>query len=132
MEVGVPVVGPRATVGPAGKLAHIAIVSSGTEGAMGLSVKRGFEALGRRVTYLPYLDWLPTIGGASFRGSGIINRSLASVTRPAIEVRLVSALAKARPDLVLFIKCDDLHATTYTAIRRATGAPLIAYHPDNP
>jgi len=99
---------------------------------MGLSVKRGFEALGRKVTYLPYLDWLPTIGAATFRGSGLINRSLASLTRPAIELRLVAALARIRPDLVLFVKCDDLHATTYTAIRRATSAPLVAFHPDDP
>lgn len=99
---------------------------------MGLSVKRGFEALGRRVTYLPYLDWLPSLGGASFRGAGLLTRGLASVTRPAIEVRLVSALARARPDLIVFVKCDDLHATTYTAIRRATGAPLVAFHPDDP
>jgi hypothetical protein len=132
MEVGVPEVTPRAIAGPAAKLAHIAIVSSGAEGALGLSVKRGFEALGRTVTYLPYLDWLPSIGGAGFRGSGIINRSLASVTRPAVELRLVTALSKARPDLVLFIKCDDLHGTTYGAIRRATRAPLVAYHPDDP
>lgn len=122
----------RASVGPAPRLAHVCIVASGTEGAMGLSVKRGFEACGRRVTYLPYLDWLPTIGGASFRGSGLINRGLATLTRPAIEVRLVAALKAAKPDIVLFIKCDDLHATTYTAIRQATRAPLVAYHPDDP
>jgi spore maturation protein CgeB len=118
--------------GPAPRLAHICIVSSGDEGAMGLSVKRGFEALGRRVTYVPYLDWLPALRGATFRGSGLISRGLAGLTRPAIEVRLVSTLAKLRPDLILFVKCDNLHATAYGAIRRATGAPIIAYHPDDP
>lgn len=132
MEVGHVVPPPRVIEGPAPKLAHICIVSSGAEGAMGLSVKRGFEALGRRVTYLPYLDWLPSLGGATFRGSGLLTRGLTNVTRPAIEVRLVSALARARPDLVLFIKCDDLHAATYLAMRRAMDAPLVAFHPDDP
>jgi len=132
MHVGEPESVPRQEAGPSPRLAHVCIVSSGAEGAIGLSVKRAFEALGRRVSYLPYLDWLPKLGSASFRGSGIINRGIASLTRPAIEVRLVAALKSLRPDLVLFIKCDDLHATTYTAIRRATGAPLVAFHPDDP
>jgi len=132
VEVAIPTTPPRALEGPAAKLAHICIVSSGAEGGMGVSVKRGFEALGRRVSYVPYIDWLPTLGSASFRGSGLINRSMALVTRPAIEVRLVALIGKIRPDLVLFIKCDDLHGTAYTAIRRVTSAPLIAYHPDDP
>ncbi len=33
---------------------------------------------------------------------------------------------------MLFVKCDDLHAATYSAVRHATGAPLVAYHPDDP
>lgn len=123
---------PQAVIGPASKLAHIAIVSSGAVGALGLSVKAGLEQLGRKVTYVPYTDWLPRLSQSTFRGSGLINRGLATVSRPAVEVRLVAALAKAKPDLVLFIKCDDLHGTTYTAIRRAVSAPLIAFHPDDP
>lgn len=122
---------PEAHASPAPRLAHIAIVASAAEGAMGLSVKRGFEALGRRVTYLPYLDWLPSLG-ASFRGAGLITRGLAGLTRPALEVRLVSALARAKPDAILFVKCDDLHATTYAAIRAAHKAPILVYHPDDP
>ena len=113
-------------------LQHICIVSSGAEGALGLSIKRGFESLGRRVTYLPYMDWLPTPKVPIPRASDLIARGIVNLTRPAIEVRLVSALSKAKPDLVLFVKCDDLHATTYTAIRTAMGAPLLAYHPDDP
>lgn len=133
MVVDLPEPRAREPVGPAPRLRHICIVSSGAEGALGLSVQRGFEALGREVTYLPYLDWLPALRGASFRGSGLISRGLRTVARPAVEVRLVSALARVRPDLVLFVKCDDLHGPTYLAIRRAVGgAPLLAYHPDDP
>ncbi len=94
MDAAPSITQPQAVAGPAPKLAHICIVSSGAEGGMGLSIKRGFEALGRRVTYLPYLDWLPTLGQATFRGSGLINRGLAMVTRPAIEVRLIAAMGR--------------------------------------
>lgn len=117
----------------AARLAHVCIISSGAEGAMGLSVQRGFEALGRRVTYIPYVDWLPTLRGLRFRGAGLLGRGLAGLSRPAVELRLVATLARTKPDLVLFVKCDDLHAATYAAIRRALPrVPLLAFHPDDP
>ncbi len=145
----------NATDDMATRLAHICIVSSGAEGALGLSIQRGLEALGRRVTYLPYMDWLPTPKVPVPRVSDLLARGIVNLTRPAIEVRLVSALSKAAPDLVLFVKCDDLHATTYSAVRAATkvrrskaednlapmggvghrstrDVPLLAYHPDDP
>lgn len=99
---------------------------------MGLSARRGFEQLGLEVSYVPYLDWQPHISLGRLRGAGVITRVLGGVVRPALEARLVAELTRARPDLVLFLKCDDLHAATYRLVRAVTRARLVAFHPDDP
>jgi len=112
------------------RVAHVAIVATEAGGALGLSIERAFEALGRQVSFIPYADWLPNID--SLGGANILNRSLAGVGRPVAEMRLVAAIARAKPDLVLLVKCDDLHMAAYAAIRRAVAAPIAAFHPDDP
>jgi len=110
----------------------VTIVSSAEPGAMGLSVLRGLERRGLAVSYVPYVDWLPRWSGPSFRGVGLVETTLGDLARPALEARLLAALARARPDVVLFLKCDDLHAGLYALARRVTGATLVAFHPDDP
>ncbi|MCC6622466.1 MAG: glycosyltransferase [Deltaproteobacteria bacterium] len=112
------------------RVAHVAIVATEAGGALGLSLERAFESLGRQVSFIPYADWLPSIDG--LRGANILNRSLAGVGRPVAEMRLVAAVARAKPDLVLLVKCDDLHMAAYAAIRRAVTCPIAAFHPDDP
>lgn len=111
---------------------RIAIVGSGRPGALAHSVVRGFEALGKEPHLVAYMDWAPRTRTV-FRGAGAINLGLAAATRPALEARLLFELRRLAPDLVLFLKCDDLHAATYGALRRVLPkVPLVAYHPDDP
>lgn len=116
--------------GARSRIAHVAIVATEVAGALGLSIERAFEAHGRQVTFIPYADWLPTQDGSG--GMNLLSRGIAGVGRPVAEMRLVAALGKAKPDLVLLVKCDDLHLAAYTAIRRAVSCPLVAFHPDDP
>jgi len=112
---------------------HIAIVGSARVGSLGRSVERGFASLGKTTTLIPYPDWSPRLGMMTFRGAGLISHTLTKLARPALEARLVIELVRARPDLILLLKADDLHAATYAALRRALpGVPIIAFHPDDP
>lgn len=116
---------------------RVAIVGSGTPGAMANSVCRGFEALGSEARVFPYYEWAPAPsnllrGLEGLRGLGALDAASFAAARPLLELRLVAELARYRPSLVLLLKCDDLHASTYRAIRAATGATLAAFHPDDP
>ena len=98
---------------------------------MAVSVERGFRALGYDVVIVPYLDWLPRLSG--FRGSGALSRVGLLVARPRLEVRLLRELSQARPELILFLKSDDLHRSVYFTIRRLLPkAKLVGFHPDDP
>jgi spore maturation protein CgeB len=98
---------------------------------MALSVERGFRALGCEVKLVPYMDWLPRIAG--FRGAGALSRAGAVFLRPGLELRLLGELLVFRPEMVLFLKSDDLHGALYAALRRAiAGVKLVGYHPDDP
>lgn len=111
---------------------RIAVLGSGRPGALAHSVVRGFEALGKEPHLVPYMDWSPRMKTA-FRGAGALNLGLAAATRPLHEARLLLELRRLDPDLVLFLKCDDLHTATYAALRRVLPkVPLVAYHPDDP
>ena len=111
---------------------RIAVIGSARPGALAHSVVRGFEALELEPHLVPYMDWSPRLK-TTFRGAGAVNLGIAAATRPAFEGRLVLELARLEPDLVLFLKCDDLHRTTYRALRRVLpGVPLVVYHPDDP
>lgn len=112
------------------RVRHVAIIATEMAGAIGLSLERAFESLGRQVTYVPYQDWLPSADALG--GLNILTRGIAGVGRPVAEVRLVSALQRAKPDLALLVKCDDLHLAAYTALRRAMSCPIVAFHPDDP
>jgi len=113
--------------------AHIAVIGSAGPASLERSVERGFLALGKQVTLVPYVDWAPSLPLKLKRGGGLVKLGLSALARPALEARLVFELARARPDLVLILKTDDLHAATYAALRLALpGVPLVAFHPDDP
>lgn len=112
---------------------HVAVVGGGARGGLTASVVRGFEAAGAAAALVPYTDWRLNLHHPSIRGSGIVARPVMAALRPLAEARLVSAVRRAQPDLVLFVKDDDLHAMTYRALRRAAPrATLAAFHPDDP
>lgn len=112
---------------------HIALVGSFRPGSLERSIQRGFESLGHRVSAVPYAEWTPALSVERLRGAGLVNRALATVSRPALELRLVFSLRELAPDLVLILKCDDLHRATYRALRATLPrTPLVAFHPDDP
>lgn len=116
---------------------RVAIVGSGTPGAMAISVCRGFGTLGCEARVFPYYEWAPTPSSLlraleGRRGLGALDAAAFVAARPLVELRLVAELARFSPSLVLLLKCDDLHRATYQAIRKATGAAIAAFHPDDP
>jgi hypothetical protein len=111
---------------------RIAVVGSGRPGSLAHSVVRGFTGLALEPHLIAYMDWAPRLQ-MRFRGAGAVNLGVAAATRPAMEARLLLELKRLEPDLVLLLKCDDLHQATYFAMRRLLpGVPLVAYHPDDP
>jgi hypothetical protein len=111
---------------------HVAIVSTAEPGGLASSVKWGLEQTGRQATLIPYTDWVPNISYPALRGVGALSRAIGAIGRPGAERKLVATVAKLKPDLTLLVKCDDLHQSTYRAIKRAAPAPLVAFHPDDP
>lgn len=114
------------------RIARVAIVSSGDGRGMAASVQRGMQANGVHCDLVPYTSWFPSLPGLTMRGAGTARRLVNAGVRLPLEARLVAALARARPDAVLFIKADDVHPWVYPLIRRATGAPIVVFHPDDP
>jgi hypothetical protein len=99
---------------------------------MALSVQWGMQEAGITATLVPYTDWLPKIDFSTIRGVGTVSKVVSSIGRPYAEMKLIRALEQTKPDLVLFIKCDDIHRLTYREIRRRLKVPLAAFHPDDP
>jgi spore maturation protein CgeB len=121
------------TAAPAWSLARVAVVGGRAWGGLTASVVRGFAGAGTRVTLVPYANWRHDLYRPSIRGSSLVSRPLAALERPVAEARLVAAIRAQRPDLVLFVKTDDLHGWVYRALRRvAPSAVLAAFHPDDP
>ncbi len=131
----------------------MSIVSSGPKvalvyplqpGGLGDSALRGFGHQGVQVTPVAYPtmapefnvdSWMPRLHVSRIRGTGFVLKKLMAMVRPIEGMRLVSTLKALAPDIVLFIKCDDIHPRTYRAIRRACGknkVRLAAFHPDDP
>jgi len=110
---------------------RIAVVATAEAGGMPSSVVRGFQQLGQVVELVPYLDWFPTIR-SDRRGMGLINRRLHDLGRPWAAARTIAAIRRFAPDLVLVLKSDDLSPLFYTALRRVSGATIVAFHPDDP
>ncbi|MCA9517642.1 MAG: hypothetical protein KC635_22030, partial [Myxococcales bacterium] len=112
---------------------HVALISRDRAFSGGTSMRDGFVAAGARCTIVPYEDWFPDLHSQRLRGSGVVSRLAGDVVRPLAEARLVATVARLRPDVVFFLKCDDLHAAVYGVLRRLLrGVPLVAYHPDDP
>lgn len=115
-----------------GSTLRVAVVGGYGHAEMTESVVRGFEHLGCTVTLVPMTNWRPRVYSPRVRGTGLLTRVAGVLALPWLEGALVEALRRARPDVVLLLKTDDLHRTTYRAIRRFTGARLAAFHPDDP
>jgi spore maturation protein CgeB len=111
---------------------HVALVTRYRPGAWSLSIQRGFEAGGRRCTLIPYENWYPVVHRPGVRGTGLLNQLVRAAVRPAAEVRLLHAISQLRPDLLFFLKADDLHRAVYPLARKAGARALAAYHPDDP
>jgi spore maturation protein CgeB len=47
-------------------------------------------------------------------------------------LRLLREVGKFKPDVILFLKADDLAPWIYSMLRRRTSATLVAFHPDDP
>lgn len=99
---------------------------------MALSVQRGFETLGWCASVVPYSDWFPKLPALPFRGAGAVNGVARMAARPYFEVRLLRRLEALAPDLVLFIKADDLSVRFYRRLRVQVPAIIAAFHPDDP
>jgi hypothetical protein len=109
------------------------VVGGRAQAGLTASIARGFAAAGTQVTLVPYANWQHNLYRPSIRGSSLVSRPLAAVERPVAEARLVAAIHAQQPDLVLFVKTDDLHAWAYRGLRRvAPHAVLAAFHPDDP
>src|SRR5690606_15971716 len=92
---------------------HVALVARDRAFSGGNSMRAGFEAADARCTIVPYEDWFPDLHSHRVRGSGLVSRLAGDVVRPLAEARLVATLARLRPDVVFFLKCDDLHGAVY-------------------
>jgi hypothetical protein len=109
----------------------VAVVGGFYYGSMAESVARGFEANGCVVERIPYESWKPSFYSQTVRGSGLVTRAAATLCRPVAEARLVAAIRALRPSIVFFLKCDDVHAVAYRAMRMPESL-LFAFHPDDP
>ncbi len=96
------------------------------------SYARGFADLGVNVEVFDYYACIEEGLPKGLRPH--LLRSMGwSLNRPRAERRLVERVATMRPGLVFAIKCDDLTAEVYSAIRVASpGTTLAAFHPDDP
>jgi spore maturation protein CgeB len=111
----------------------VAVVGGRALGGLTASVVRGFAGAGTQVTLVPYANWRPSLYLPSIRGSSLVSRPLVALERPIAEARLVAAIRNQQPDLVLFVKSDDLHGWVYRALRRAAPRAVLAvFHPDDP
>jgi spore maturation protein CgeB len=54
------------------------------------------------------------------------------VYRPHLEAILLRTIQAFQPELVIFVKCDDLSKEFYRRLRRVCPAPLGSFHPDDP
>lgn len=111
---------------------HVALITRDRPGAWSRSVLRGFEQNGVRCTLVPYENRYPNIHRAGLRGSGVLNQLLRASLRPAVELWLLDELRRLKPDIIFFLKSDDLHRFVYRAVRRIGRPILVAYHPDDP
>ncbi len=124
---------PGATPGPGRPRARVAVVGGRARGGLTASVASGFAQAGAEAALVPYTDWRHDLYRPSIRGSSLVSRPLVTLERPIAEARLVAAIRNQQPDLVLFVKSDDLHRWVYRAIRRvAPRTTLAAFHPDDP
>lgn len=99
---------------------------------MSESVVRGFREAGTQAELVPYANWRTNLHVAGVRGSGLLTRIAGFIERPVLNTLLVRTLVALDPDIILFIKCDELPPTTYSRIRRRTRATIVAFHPDDP
>ena len=118
---------------PTDRPLRVAIVTQHQDtGGMPESVLRGFQALGvdaHLVRYSGLAGKLRFVGG---RAAGLLYDVATGLTRPLAEVEIVRDLVRLDPDLILFIKADELTTAAYLALARLTRARIVAFHPDDP
>lgn len=119
----------RSTFG-AGRWPHVAVVTWADPGGMASSVARGFDEIGVPCTIVHYpAITAPSVSG---RAGGAVGDIARATLRPLNEALFIRELRRVGPDLVIFIKCDDIHWSVYRALKKLVGARLVAFHPDDP
>ncbi|HET9117152.1 MAG TPA: hypothetical protein VFN75_03595, partial [Pseudonocardiaceae bacterium] len=106
----------------------ITVVAPAGEGQLGPSIVSGFLARGHDTTL---------VGERGLTGGhGVYLRTRRlRVTRPLIGlagVQLVDRVAQHQPDLVVVVKGRFVSTRTVRRLRRATGAVLVNWCPDDP
>jgi|GEM_PF-4397186 len=115
------------------KIERVLVVGDGTgPHALGPSYVRAFNRLGVAGHFFDYYGcrdaWLrPELSNA-------INLPLLMLGRRRAAAALVKRARSLAPDVIFFVKCDDLPSSTYGRLRAHTANPpkLAAFHPDDP
>jgi spore maturation protein CgeB len=110
---------------------RILIVGSATQWTLADSYVRAFTQLGIRTTLFDH--YLEVARFARARKSRATRAAAWSLGRRTSAVQLLRAVSDERPDLVFFIKCDDMPSWLYPILRRLTPKTKLAvFHPDDP
>ena len=109
---------------------RVLIVGEDAPGALSNSYAHAFGSLGaevvRHCTARSYAGALP---GA---GTRVGRRLMGPAVAKVFNRRLRDELSGVRADLVLVVKGEQLSPETVQALRRATGAPVVNFYPDDP
>lgn len=113
---------------------HIALVSTGSKGGMGQSIEKAFLALGYEVSHLCFGTWgFGSELSRQTRLSAFRRRASTLLLGRPMELDLALRLEALQPDMLLFLKSDSIHASTYQLLRRLLKKTLfLSFHPDDP
>ena len=111
-------------------LTSVLIIGEDSPGALYHSYRRGFESLGVEVTgYCPHDA---RRRGSPLERSRVARRLMPAATARGVNERLIDELAGVRPELILVLKGEQLARETVRHLRKASGARIVNYYPDDP
>jgi spore maturation protein CgeB len=110
---------------------QILIVGTDTPGALERYCAAALRSLGHEVSYHDLHNEL--IRYCRFRQTPVLSDIEQAALRGRFNRRLIQAVERGRPDLVLVFKGVELAATTLERLRALPGRPVLAnWNPDNP
>ncbi|MFO0750597.1 MAG: glycosyltransferase [Myxococcota bacterium] len=116
-----------------GSGARVLVVGPGGAGAMAISVAHGFAALGCEVRHVHWGRFAVAVGALALPGRNRLAMAGHHLARPFEAAFVVDEARRFRPDLVFFLKCDDLPPLVYRALAMLRPRPVLAvFHPDDP